>query len=300
MVNLKLKRNLKKHSKNKKSGIFNKKKKEKIKEKEGVEEESEVDIAEEKPKRNLPGLLEKSRENTNAAVAHRAKAKEEEEVEEDQVLRSPDSLEEDIDDSNETQVSNNSSISSSSQSLMSIEKAPKMDMNEEDHFTDNIIFEEVETTDPVKLAIKKCTEYGKHDLIIIGRTGAYRHHHNIKSSTIRDFIDHLHSNHQTVQHDPNSTPVTPNSVKTPLSNIFYRRGGNPSRTSISSVHSQTNSTGKEEPTVDLRGFRRRQQILLGELGGNLIALKNEVSSSIMVFRTVRENIYEDEHEFDQI
>ena len=287
------KKKSRKGSKIRKSGIF-KKSKAKTKEK---EEDGETDIAEsnEKPKRNLPGLLAKSRENANAAIANREKAKEEAEAKKQQEKEEP-MNEEENDDSNETQVSN-SSASSSSHSLMD-GKPPLPEIIEEDNFVDNIIFEEVETTDPVKLAIKKCTEYSKHDLIIIGRTGAYRHHQNIKTA-VRDFLNNIHSNQQTVQHEHSSdTPNSNSNSNNPLSNLFYRRGNNPSRTSIPSIHSQANSTTMEDSAAaDLKGFRRRQQILLGELGGNLMVLKHEVGASIMVFRTARENVYEEEKEF---
>jgi len=293
-----LKKKSKKESKIK-GGLF-KKDKDKQKNKEKGSS-AEADITNEKPKRNLPDLLSKSRENINPAIAHKEKEKELREQQERQENQQQN--EEDNDDSNETQVSN----SSSSANSLNENKPPLIpeDINiiEDLDATSNIIYEEVETTDPVKLAIKKCTEYGKHDLIIIGRTGAYRHHHNMQP-VIQNFIEEIYPNQQPVQNSssPHSSHSTNNN---PLS-LFYRRSNNPSKASLqNSIHSQnTNSNlvednNKLNNNSDLKGFRRRQQILLGELGGNLMALKHEVLSSIMVFRAIHRehDIYEEEDEF---
>jgi len=285
-----------------------------------IENENENDITEEKRKRSLPNLLTKSRENTNAAVANKEKEKElrdkkEREHEQQhhhqqqhQQQKSPSTVDDD-NESNDTKVSNSTfSSSSSSSSTKSMNesrpsKIPKDIIPEDLNVSDNIIYEEIETTDPVKLAIKKCTEYGKHDLIIIGRTGAYRHHHNMQP-LIQNLINEIHSNHHTFQSSVNPEP-TQSSSNNPLSNLFYRHSNNPSRvslpTSVNSQHSGSNipESGKIN-NADLKGFKRRQQILLGELGGTLMALKQEVLSSIMVFRTVHKDhdIYDEEDEFN--
>ncbi|ORX52562.1 hypothetical protein BCR36DRAFT_369358 [Piromyces finnis] len=291
------KKKARRESKIRRSSIFKKSKDKgneiEGKEEEEKEEESEVDISNvnEKPrKRSLPSLLTRSRENENAAVANRKKAKEEAEIQRQQQLEKQSNEKREEDSSNDS-----AEESSSSLSFKEDGKPPLPEIVEEDHFIDNIIFEEVETTDPVKLAIKKCTEYGKHDLIIIGRTGAYRHHQNLKV-TLHEVLDYVHSAQQTIQSESQQQQQQQQqNSNNPLSHLFYRRSNNPSRTSIpNSIHSQANSTLEEtKAAADLKGFKRRQQILLGELGGNLMTLKNEVSSSIMVFRTVHKNVYED-------
>jgi len=318
-----MKKKTKKESKIKKGRLF-KKEKEKNKSinkdysssSSDKEQDSETDIAYEKPKRILPGLLVKSRENVNAKIANREKEKElleerqqqqqQQQLQQLQLQEQEQKFYTDDDDSNETQVSFSSSGNNSLDNKPPLIPTNEDDSVEDDDMIENIIFEEVETTDPVKLAIKKCTEYGKHDLIIIGRTGAYRHHHNMKP-VIQNILNNVHSNQHSVQGGVvNSTQIPISSTPTsnnPLSNLFYRRN-NSSKASLSvSVNSQhTNTSNNEENNADLKGFRRRQQILLGELGGNLMALKHEVLSSIMVFRTVHkdhETIYDEEDEFGQ-
>jgi len=278
------------------------------------ENENENDITEEKPKRSLPDLLTKSRENTNALVANKEKEKElkekqeREQEQQHQQRKSPISIDDD-NESNDTKVSTATYSSSSSEKIMNERKPsriPKEILPEDLNVSDNIIYEEIETTDPVKLAIKKCTEYGKHDLIIIGRTGAYRHHHNMQP-LIQNIINEIHSNHQTIQSSVHHESNQNSSNNNPLSNLFYRHSNNPSRASLpTSVHSQHSGSNihdnNKTNNADFKGFKRRQQILLGELGGTLMTLKHEVLSSIMVFRTVHHDnvIYDKEDEFAHV
>lgn len=171
----------------------------------------------------------------------------------------------------------------------------------------NIIIEEVETTDPVKLATKKCTEYTNHDLIIIGRTGAYRHHNS--KPLLQQFLNannmNASINQQTVTSVSSAVPTVSSSTNNPLANLFYRRSINHSRSSLPTTTAlQTEAEIEQENAAKraaLKGFRKRQQVLLGELGGNLMALKNEVRSSIMVFRaahTIDHELYEDDMKMD--
>lgn len=282
------KKKIKKESNIKKSIIFKM-------DKDRVEGKDETNATTEKPKSNLPDLLDKSCENTTTSNEDREKVREKQEEQYNTKEK---------ENENNDRAQAFQSISSSNAGSLEADKPPLKPVNEydEDHYNDNIIFEEVETTDPVKFAIKKCTEYSNHDLIIIGRTGAYRHHHTLKASTIQEILRDVHSNQHTVRSEVQHSTQS-NNNNNPLSSLFYRRN-NLSKNSINrSIHSQTNlsSEGINKITNDdLKGFRRRQQILLGELGGSLMALKYEVNSSIMVFRTVQNNVYEDKDEFNEI